>query len=74
MLGATTVTAGLLALVYGIVKAQAFGWGSASTLGVLAGRRSRWWRCSSSIERRARGPLVRLAIFRDPVDLGGETW
>ncbi len=34
--GAATVTAGLLAVVFGIVKAQAWGWGSPRTLGVLA--------------------------------------
>ena len=34
--GATTVTAGLLAIVFGIVKAQPWGWGSDKTLGVLA--------------------------------------
>ena len=35
-LGATTVTAGLLVLVFGIVKAQTYGWGSARTIGLLA--------------------------------------
>ncbi len=54
--GATTVTAGLLAIVFGIVKAQAWGWGSDKTLGVLgfgarpAGRSS----SSSSPARRRR--------------------
>src|SRR5436190_450275 len=36
ILGAVTVTAGLIVLVYAIVKAQAFGWGSARTLGLGA--------------------------------------
>lgn len=34
--GATTVTAGMLALVYGVTNAERAGWGSASTLGTLA--------------------------------------
>ena len=34
--GAITVTAGLVVLVYAIVKAEDFGWGSASTLGLVA--------------------------------------
>jgi len=34
--GAVTVTAGLVVLVYAIVKAEDFGWGSARTLGLAA--------------------------------------
>ncbi len=34
--GAVTVTAGLVVLVYAIIKAQAYGWGSARTIGLLA--------------------------------------
>ena len=34
--GAVTVTSGLVVLVYAIVKAQAFGWGSARTIGLGA--------------------------------------
>ena len=36
--GAVSVTAGLIVLVYAIVKAESFGWGSARTLGLLGGR------------------------------------
>jgi EmrB/QacA subfamily drug resistance transporter len=61
--GAVTVTAGLIVLVYAIVKAQSFGWGSARTLGLgalalalLAG--------FVAIERRSPAPLIRLSIFR----------
>src|SRR5712691_10802634 len=61
--GATSVTAGLLVLVYGIVKAQAYGWTSVRTLGMaalavalLAG--------FVVIELRSRAPLIRLGIFR----------
>src|SRR4051794_35928279 len=34
--GAVSVTAGLIVLVYAIVKAESFGWGSARTLGLAA--------------------------------------
>ncbi len=34
--GAVTVTAGLIVLVYAIVKAEDFGWGSGRTLGLAA--------------------------------------
>src|SRR6478609_2035565 len=61
--GATTVTSGLVVLVYGIVKAQEYGWGSARTLGTIA--------ISAAllvafvlIERRSPAPLVRLNMFR----------
>src|SRR5262245_8714613 len=63
--GAVTVTAGLVVLVYAIVKAQEKGWGSAHTLGlgavslVLLG-------VFVVIERRSAEPLVRLSIFRVP--------
>ena len=36
--GAMTVTAGLVVLVYAIVKAQAFGWGSPRTIGLTRRR------------------------------------
>jgi EmrB/QacA subfamily drug resistance transporter len=63
LLGATTVTGGLLVLVYGIVKAQVFGWGSVRTIGLLAGGIA-LIALFVAIERRAVAPLVRLAIFR----------
>ncbi len=63
--GAVTVTAGLLTLVYGIVKAQEKGWTSLHTGGffalafvLLAG--------FVVLERRSAEPLVRLSIFRVP--------
>jgi EmrB/QacA subfamily drug resistance transporter len=61
--GAVTVTGGLIVLVYAIVKAQAYGWGSPKTLGlgavavVLLG-------AFLMIESRAKAPLMRLSIFR----------
>jgi EmrB/QacA subfamily drug resistance transporter len=61
--GAVTVTAGLVLLVYAIVKAQEKGWGSLHTIGLsavavalLAG--------FFAIERRSPAPLVRLSILR----------
>jgi EmrB/QacA subfamily drug resistance transporter len=61
--GAVSVTAGLIVLVYAIVKAQAFGWGSARTLG-LAAVAVALLAIFVVIERRSHAPLVRLSIFR----------
>jgi EmrB/QacA subfamily drug resistance transporter len=61
--GALSVTAGLIVLVYAIVKAQAFGWGSANTLG-LAAVAVVLLAAFVAIERRSHSPLVRLSIFR----------
>src|SRR5207248_1656504 len=61
--GAVTATAGLMSLVYAIVKASSAGWTSATTLGfgalavVLLS-------AFVLIEQRSRAPLVRLSIFR----------
>jgi predicted MFS family arabinose efflux permease len=58
-----TVTAGLIALVYAIVKAQEWGWGSGRTLGLIAGSLAPLgalvW-----LQGRTRAPLIRLGIFR----------
>jgi EmrB/QacA subfamily drug resistance transporter len=61
--GAVTVTAGLVVLVYAIVKAQAFGWGSARTIGLMAAGAA-LIAAFVFIERRSKAPLVRLGIFR----------
>jgi EmrB/QacA subfamily drug resistance transporter len=61
--GAVTVTSGLIVLVYAIVKAQEFGWGSGRTLG-LAAVALALLGTFVAIERRSRAPLVRLSIFR----------
>jgi EmrB/QacA subfamily drug resistance transporter len=61
--GATSVTVGLMVLVYAIVKAQDFGWGSPNTLGLLAlavGLLALF----VAIERRSAAPLVRLDVFK----------
>ncbi len=61
--GATTVTAGLLAIVFGIVKAQPWGWGSDRTLGVLA-LGVILLASFVLIESRSGAPLVKLSIFK----------
>ncbi|MDQ3822739.1 MAG: DHA2 family efflux MFS transporter permease subunit [Actinomycetota bacterium] len=60
--GAVTVTGGLLALVYGIVRSGEAGWGSTEVIGtlVLAGA---LLVAFVLIERRSVEPLVRLSIF-----------
>ena len=61
--GATTVTAGLLAIVFGIVKAQSWGWGSGKTLGVLAIGIA-LIAVFVLLESRSAAPLVKLSIFK----------
>jgi EmrB/QacA subfamily drug resistance transporter len=61
--GAATVTGGLVVLVYGIVKAQAYGWGSGRTIVTLA-IGAALLGLFLLIERRSVAPLVRLSIFR----------
>ena len=63
--GATTVTAGLIALVYGIVKAQEKGWTSLHTGGFFA-LAFALLAAFVVIESRSQEPLVRLSIFRVP--------
>ena len=61
--GAFTVTSGLVILVYAIVKAQSFGWGSARTLG-LGAVAVALLAAFVAIESRSKAPLMRLSIFR----------
>jgi EmrB/QacA subfamily drug resistance transporter len=61
--GAVTVTAGLVTLVYAIVKAQEKGWLSAHTL-IVGGIAFALLASFLVIERRSIEPLVRLSIFR----------
>jgi len=61
--GAAAVTAGLLALVFGIVESNTFGWGSARTMGFLA-LGGALLAGFLAIESRSPAPLVRLSIFR----------
>jgi EmrB/QacA subfamily drug resistance transporter len=61
--GAASVTAALVLIVYAIVKAQSFGWGSARTIGLIGGGLA-LLAVFTLIERRSKAPLVRLSIFR----------
>jgi EmrB/QacA subfamily drug resistance transporter len=61
--GAFSVTAGLMVLVYAIVKAQEYGWGSGRTLGLIGGA-AVLLAAFVVIELRSKAPLIRLDIFR----------
>jgi EmrB/QacA subfamily drug resistance transporter len=61
--GAVSVTAGLVLLVYAIVKAQDWGWGSGDTL-ALAALAFALLAAFVWIEGRSPSPLVRLSLFR----------
>jgi EmrB/QacA subfamily drug resistance transporter len=61
--GATAVTGGLVVLVYAIVEASSWGWGSAKTLGVAALGLA-LLAVFVVIEGRSPAPLVRLGLFR----------
>ncbi len=61
--GAVAVTGGLVVLVYAIVKAQAYGWGSTRTLG-LGAIAVAMLAAFLVIESRSAAPLMRLGIFR----------
>jgi predicted MFS family arabinose efflux permease len=61
--GAVAVTGGLVVLVYAIVKAQTYGWGSGKTIGLLAGAVV-LLAAFLTIEARSKAPLMRLSIFR----------
>src|SRR6266705_1358543 len=61
--GAASVTAGLMLLVYAMTRATSDGWGSASTLVLLAGAAALVL-AFVAIELRSRSPLLPLRIFR----------
>jgi EmrB/QacA subfamily drug resistance transporter len=61
--GAVTVTSGLVVLVYAIVKAQSYGWGSGRTVGLIAASLL-LLAAFVAVERRSKAPLIRLDIFR----------
>jgi EmrB/QacA subfamily drug resistance transporter len=62
-LGAFSVTAGLLTLVFGIVKAESWGWGAGRTIAILAAGVALLV-AFVAIEARSKAPLVKLSIFR----------
>src|SRR5581483_9594723 len=61
--GAVTVTGGLLVLVYAIVKAESYGWGSWKTIALFLAAVA-LLAAFVVIELRSRAPLIRLGIFR----------
>jgi predicted MFS family arabinose efflux permease len=61
--GAVTVTGGLVVLVYGIVKAQSYGWGSARSLITFAIAIALLVAFVAT-EARVKQPLMRLGVFR----------
>jgi EmrB/QacA subfamily drug resistance transporter len=61
--GAVTVTASLMALVYGLTQSTTNGWGSLETIGSLVGS-AILMAVFLAIELRSRSPLVPLGIFR----------
>jgi EmrB/QacA subfamily drug resistance transporter len=62
-LGALLATAGMLLLVYTLVKAPTVGWGTARTIGALGGA-GVLMAAFVANERRHRNPLAPLSIFR----------
>ncbi|MCD2498163.1 MFS transporter [Microbacterium nymphoidis] len=63
VMGALTVTLGLAALVYGIVRAEVAGWGSAETW-IAVGGGIALLVVFVLVQRSRREPLMRLSIFR----------
>ncbi len=67
--GLATLTPGLLALVFALVRADDWGWGSARTIGVLAAGilfLVAFW----AIEHRVDSPIVDFSLFRSGPYLG----
>ena len=62
-LGAVTVTASLMLLVYGLTQSNNVGWGSAQTIGVLVASAA-LMAAFLVTETRSRSPLLPLGIFR----------
>jgi EmrB/QacA subfamily drug resistance transporter len=61
--GAVTVTGGLVVLVFAIVKAQAWGWGTGRTI-ILDAVAIALLAAFVAIEQRSKAPLMRLGILR----------
>jgi EmrB/QacA subfamily drug resistance transporter len=64
VLGATLITAGLIAITFGIVRTDTLGWGSPGVLGPLALGLALVAAFAAVEARVARSPLVPLSIFR----------
>jgi EmrB/QacA subfamily drug resistance transporter len=63
ILGAVTITSGLMMLVYAMTRATTDGWGSASTIALLAGSAG-LVSAFVLVELRSRFPLLPMRIFR----------
>jgi EmrB/QacA subfamily drug resistance transporter len=63
VLGAVTITTGMLGIVYAVNKSAAYGWTSAVTLGVLAGGAAMLG-LFVIVEQRVTAPLIPLSMFR----------
>ena len=61
--GATTITAGLMLLVYAMTRAASDGWGSATTL-LLLGGSAALVAAFVAVELRSRSPLLPMRMFR----------
>jgi EmrB/QacA subfamily drug resistance transporter len=61
--GAVTVTGGLMLLIYGMVNAQTWGWGSSQFIICTTGAAA-LLASFIVVESRSRAPLVRLSIFK----------
>jgi EmrB/QacA subfamily drug resistance transporter len=61
--GAASITAGLMLLVYALTRATSDGWGSSTTIALLAGAAALVL-AFVGIELRSRSPLLPLRIFR----------
>jgi EmrB/QacA subfamily drug resistance transporter len=61
--GAVLGTAGLIALVYGVIRTEAAGWGSTEVLGLFAAALALLG-AFVAVEARAKDPLVPLRLFR----------
>ena len=68
--GALTITAALVALVYGVVEAPETGWGDGRTLG-LFGISAALIALFAWIESRSAAPLAPLRVFRSRALVGG---
>src|SRR5207249_2334116 len=61
--GATSITAGLMLLVYAMTRATQHGWGTGETIGLLVGSAA-LVATFFLVESRSKAPLLPLRIFR----------
>ena len=70
--GFATFSAGLAALVYGLIKSSADGWGSGLVVGCIVGA-GLLFAAFVAIELRRREPMLDLGLLRVPTFVGGLT-